>query len=264
VVMIQCVESRDDERPYCSRICCSQAIKNALKIKETDPSTEVYILYRDIMTYGLSEVHYAEAREKGVIFIRYEPEEKPQVSAEETHLTVKIKDPVLNEYLIITPDLLVLSPGIAPNENQVLAHVLSAGLTQDGFFEEANVKWRPLDLVRSGIFLCGLAHSPRSIRESRDQAYGAAARAVSLLSKKEIPSRRAIAEVNERWCVGCEMCIEYCPFDARVMDEERKIALVREAVCQGCGACQVACPSSASRMRSFRDPQILAMIHAAL
>ncbi len=264
VAMIQCVGSRDQEHPYCSRICCSQAVKNALKIKEASPQTEVWILYRDIMTYGFSEEYYTQARDKGVIFLRHELEEKPEVTVEDGKLAVKLRDPILDEWLIINPDLLVLSPRIAPNDNTHLADALSLPLTEDGFFEEANVKFRPLDFARGGIYLCGLAHSPRSMRESLDQAYGAAARAVSLLSKKETSSRRGIAEVSERWCAGCEMCIEYCPYDARVMDEERRIAVVREALCQGCGACQVVCPSSASKIRSFRDPQIMAMLHGAL
>lgn len=264
VVMIQCVGSRDDEHPYCSRVCCSQAIKNAFKIKEASPESEVYILYRDVMTYGFLEEYYTEAREKGIIFLRYDLEEKPEVSVTQDKLEVKMRDLILNEYVVINPDLLVLSPGIVSNESSHLADTLSLPLTEDGFFEEANVKFRPLDFIRGGIYLCGLAHSPRSIRESMDQAHGAAARAISLLAKKNISSRRGIAEVNERWCAGCEMCLEYCPYDARVMDQERKIAVVREALCQGCGACQVVCPSSASKIRGFKDHQIMAMLHSAL
>ena len=264
VVMIQCVGSRDDEHPYCSRICCSQAIKNALKLKGKRPETEVYVLYRDVMTYGFLEEYFTEARKKGVIFLRYELEEPPEVSVDQGELRVKVRDPILDEWLLITPDLLVLSPGITPNDNSHLATTLSLPLNEDGFFEEANVKFRPLDFMHDGVYLCGLAHSPRSIPESIDQAYGAATRAISLLCRKEISSRRAIAEVSERWCVGCELCIEYCPYDARVMDEERKIAVVRETICQGCGVCQVVCPSSASKLRSFKDPQVLAMIHAGL
>jgi heterodisulfide reductase subunit A len=264
VLMIQCVESRDDARPYCSRVCCSQAIANALKIKEKSPQTEVIILYRDIMTYGFKEAYYTKCREMGVKFIRYSLEDKPCVSLENGSIKVEVNTPDLKHILRFDPELLVLSTGIDPNENKSLAEVLNLELDKDGFFKEAEVKFRPVDFLVEGIFLCGLAHSPMFLEETITQAQAAAQRAWILLSKSEVEASRLVSYINERRCALCELCITVCPYQARVKDEENRKIVVREALCQGCGACAMVCPNSAAKMKGYREDQILSMVDALL
>ncbi len=266
IVMIQCVGLRDDERHYCGRICCSHAIKNALKIKETDPNVEVHILYRDMMTYGFTEEYYIKAKEKGVNFIRYELEEKPEAKVEKGKLKVKVKDIVLDEEILINPDLLVLSLGPSPENNKSLLKVFGTDLKldEDGFFSEANIKFRPVDFLTDGIYVCGLAHSPGTLVESIAQAEAAAGRALTILSKKEILSRKLISEVNERWCVGCEACITACPYDARILDSDKRVAMVVDTLCQGCGMCAVICPSGAAKLKGYKEKQMMAMIDEAV
>jgi len=264
VVMIQCVGSREEARPYCSRVCCSQAIKNALKIKELNPATDIFILYRDIMAYGFKEEYYTKTREAGIIFCRYDLDQEPEVVVKEGKIEVSVIDKIINEKLMVYPDLLVLSVGIVPTENITLANILRVPLDKDGFFEEAECKFRPVEFGRDGLFLCGLAHSPRSIDESMLQADAAAGKAIMLLSKPRITSRRCIAEVNERWCAGCELCVGACPYDARRMDEEKRVVVVDEALCQGCGSCAMVCPSGATKLKGFRDKQIFSMVDAAI
>jgi len=263
VVMIQCVGSRDEEHPYCSRICCSHALKNALKIKEQNPHAHIFILYRDVRTYGFKEAYYKEAREKGITFIRYDQDAKPQVSTRDGRLFVKAMEPILHREVGITPDLLVLSPGIIPNHNQDLAQILKVPLTGDRFFLEAHVKLRPIDFAADGIFLCGLAHSPRFIEESISQANGVSHRAATILSKDHLESQGTVVYVNERWCTGCGTCVSVCPYDAREIDVTTGIAKIKEVLCQGCGACAVACPSGATQQKGFEKRQILCMVDAA-
>jgi len=266
LVMIQCVGLRDDERHYCGRICCSQAIKNALKVKEADPKAEIYILYRDFMTYGFTEEYYIKAKEKGVNFIRFELEDKPKVSVKNGELDVKVKDLLLDEKIHIHPDLVVLSMGASPENNKALTEAFETKLQLDGdgFFSEANVKFRPVDFLSDGIFVCGLAHSPGTLIESVTQAEAAAGRALTILSKNEILARRLVSEVNERWCVGCEACIIACPYDARVLDADKKVAKVVDALCQGCGVCAMVCPSGAAKLKGYKEKQIMAMIDEAV
>lgn len=265
VVMIQCVGSRQQDRPYCSRICCSHAIKNALKIKEQRPDTNVFVLYRDIRSYGTKEKYYREAREKGVIFIRYEVDNKPTVTSADGKLKVNIKDPVLNRELELGADLLVLSTGlVAGADNESLSQMFKVALNADGFYNEAHMKLRPVDFAADGLYLCGLAHSPKLIGESLAQANAAAIRAVTLLSKDRLESLGIVATVNEKWCKGCGLCINVCPYDARYIDERRKVVRVREVLCQGCGACVAACPSNASQQNSFEKQQIIDMLDAAI
>ena len=263
VVMVQCVGSREKDRPYCSRVCCSQALKNALKLKELNPGIEVNVLYRDMMSYGFREEHYTRAREKGVRFIRYELDSKPEVKQDGERLTVEIIDSALGGTLRLEPDLLVLSTGVIPNDNRALADILAVELDEDGFFQEAEEKFRPVDFVKDGIYVCGLAHSPRGVEETIAQARAAARRAVSLLTSKQLKAGRAISETVQRQCRKCEMCISVCPYGARAMDEETDEIVVREALCQGCGACVVACPSGAAKIRGFRDRQVFSLIDAA-
>lgn len=264
VVMIQCVGSREKERPYCSRICCSQALKNSLNLKERNPEIDIFVLYRDMMSYGFKEEHYTEAREEGVIFIDYEVDHKPEVKIDGEALQVQVVDPVLGGTLKIEPDLVVLSPAIIPNDNERLAQMLNLELTEEGFFQEAEVKFRPVDFVKEGIFLCGLAHSPRGITETIAQAQAAAQRAASLLARERLESGRVVSEVNERRCSGCELCISVCPYDARAKDEEKGVVTVIEALCQGCGACAAVCPNDAAKLRGFTDKQVFSMVDAAV
>jgi len=264
VVMIQCVGSRDSERPYCSRICCSQALKNSLNLKEGNPDINVLVLYRDVMSYGFKEEYYTRARERGVLFLNYDLEDKPQVNMGEGKLEIQVTEPTLGGSLKIEPDLLVLSPAIVPNDNVPLAQMLGLELTEDGFFKEAEVKFRPVDFLTDGIFVCGLAHSPRGVAESIVQAQAAAQRAASILAREKLESGRIVAEVNERRCSGCELCISACPYNARFKDTEKGVVVVVEALCQGCGACAAICPNSAAKLRGFTDRQALSMVDAAL
>ncbi|MEE9365272.1 MAG: FAD-dependent oxidoreductase [Dehalococcoidales bacterium] len=264
VVMIQCVGSRDEDRPYCSRVCCAQAIKNALKLKEANPGIEVNVLHRDIMSYGFKEEHYTLAREKGVQFIRYEPDSRPEVKQDKEKLTVELLESVVGGKLILEPDLVVLSTGVVPNENGALADILGVETDEDGFFKEAEEKFRPVEFLKDGIYVCGLAHSPRGVEETIAQARATARRAISLLASKQLKVGRIISEIVQRQCRKCEMCITVCPYDARARDWEADEIVVREALCQGCGACVVACPGGAAKIRGFRDGQVFSLIDAAL
>ena len=263
VVMIQCVGSRDDERSYCSRVCCSNAIKNAIKLKELNPKTSVYILFRDIRTYGLRESFYRSARAKGVLFIRYDTEEKPDVQKTENGLIVNVRDRILNKTLTFNPDLVVLSAGIVPNPgNKVLSQLLKVPLDEDGFFLEAHVKLRPVDFANDGIFVCGLAHYPKDISETIAQARAAAGRAATVLSKDKIESEGKISYIREERCSGCGACVEVCAYNAIELDSDRQIAKVNEALCKGCGACAATCRAFAIDLRGFRNEQILTALEA--
>ena len=260
VVMIQCVGSRDEQRPYCSRICCSQALKNALALKERNPDVQVFILYRDLMSYGLNEEYYTFARQRGVLFVRYEPNRKPQVTLEGDKLRVRVREPALGQDVVLEPDLLVLSPAIVPADVSSLARMLDMELDSNGFVCEAEEKFRPVDTLRDGVFVCGLAHSPRSVRETAAHAQAAAQRAVSLMRRQSVRSGRVVAEINTRRCSGCEACIPVCPYGARIRDEELSVVVVREALCRGCGACVQACPNGAAQLQGFSQRQVFAMM----
>ncbi len=267
VAMVQCVGSRDEDRPYCGRICCAEALLNALRIKEANPHAEVVIFYRDMMSYGLMEADYKRAREKGVLFVRYDPERKPEVKAEGGKLRVTVRETALprnDGNIVMEPDLLVLSVPLVPRDQTALAAILGLELTEDGFFKEAEVKFRPVDCVRDGIFICGLAHSPRGMAESITQAQAAGQRAASIMAKGRLMSGRTVSEVKARWCAGCQMCVDICPYNARVMDESEGVVMVLEALCQGCGTCVVSCPSGAAGLRGLSDKQIMSMVDAAL
>jgi heterodisulfide reductase subunit A len=266
VVMIQCVGSRCDENPNCSRICCSDAVKNALKVKEVNPDADVFILYKDMRTYGFKEDYYRKAAEQGVIFIRYDDEHKPQVDNKD-RLRVSALDPVLEEEVVIEPDALVLSAGVLPDpSNGRLAGLLKVPLSRDGFFLEAHMKLRPLDFATDGIFLCGMAHGPKAIDESISQACGAAARAMTILSQETLETEGAIANVDEDLCSGCRMCEGVCEFNAiEMVEEEGKVhSHVLEELCKGCGVCAATCPSGAITVGHFTDDEILSQVKAAL
>ncbi|MBU2608111.1 MAG: FAD-dependent oxidoreductase, partial [Chloroflexi bacterium] len=264
VAMIQCVGSRDSQRPYCSRLCCSQALKNAINLKRQNLNMDVTIFYRDMMTYGLSEEYYTAAREQGIEFVRYEVDNKPEVTFDGGKLKIRAVEPVLGGEMVWQPDLLVLSPAIVPEDNARLADILGVERNEDGFFQEAEAKFRPVDFLKDGIYVCGLAHSPLNMTETIVQAQAAAQRAAQLLWRIQSFSPTMVSEVNERWCTGCELCIKVCPFEARYRDTERGIAQVIETLCRGCGACAAACPSGAAQLRELTDKQVISMLDAAL
>jgi len=260
VVMIQCVGSRDDEHPYCSRVCCSEAVKNALRIKTLNPEAQVFVLYRDMRTYGFQELYYKQAREAGVLFLRYEPERKPVVSVVDGELQVDLLDTVLNRTVRLNPAYLVLSSAVRSNPNSVeLAPRLKIPLDNDGFFLEAHLKLRPLDFASDGMFLCGLAQSPKTIDETISQARGAAARAATVLSKDFLSVGGLVAVVNEDDCATCLTCVRVCPFDVPVIREHA--AFIEASKCQGCGSCASACPARAIQVGHYKDEQILAKLH---
>ncbi len=264
VVMIQCVGARTDERPNCSRICCGQAIKNALKIKEVSPKTEVYVLYKDVRAYGFKEDYYREAATKGVLFVNYDEERKPQVLNEDGKLKVAFWEPVLKQEIEIHPDVVVLSAATIPNpDNKRIAEMLKVPLSKDGFFLEAHMKLRPIDFATDGVFLCGMAHWPKFIDETISQACGAAARAATILSKKTLEAEGTVSHVDENLCIGCGICISICPYKAMEKDE-MGIARVTEVLCKGCGTCAASCPMRAITMRHFTDDQLIAQGLAVL
>jgi heterodisulfide reductase subunit A len=267
VVMIQCVGARNEERPNCSRICCGQAIKNALKIKEASPETEVYILYKDMRAYGFKEDYYREAATKGVLFINYDDERKPRVVNDGGRLKVVFWEPVIREEVEIEPDAVVLSAATIPNpNNKHVAEMLKVPLTKDGSFLEAHMKLRPVDFATEGVFLCGMAHSPKYIDESIAQACAAAARATTILSKKTLEMEGIVANVSEDLCSGCRICEYLCPYGAVEMKDKdgKPIAHVIEALCKGCGVCGTACPTKAITMGHFTTEELLAQIEATL
>ncbi len=262
-VMIQCVESRDEKRPYCSRICCMQAVKNAIRIKELSPKAEVFVLYRDLMTYGFKEKFYKDARMKGVMFLQYDAEKKPIVDTKDG-LMVKFFEPMLQKKLEIPTDTLVLSTGLQPNlDNLVIAQMLKVPMNDDGFFLEAHVKLRPVDFSTRGVFVAGNCHTPKFISESIYQAQAAAARAATILAQPKLTAEPNIAVVDEDLCCGCKTCIAVCPYNAIDLTEDIKngnVSNINEGLCQGCGTCVSACPSSAIQQRGFKDKQILPIL----
>jgi len=260
-VMIQCVGSRDEQRPYCSRICCSVAIKNALKIKEINPDARVYILYRDIRTYGLLEEYYTKAREMGIVFIRYDLDRKPEVTKEGDSLSVVAYDPVLRLRVKLNPDLLVLSSAIIPQENEELSTLMKVNLTNDNFYLEAHMKLRPVDSATEGIYLCGMAHFPKLIDETISQSAAAAARAVTVLSKDKLQAKGIIARVIPERCAACLTCVRVCPFGVPFINDEG-VAEINPALCQGCGTCASECPGKAIELQNYRDVQIIAKCQA--
>jgi heterodisulfide reductase subunit A-like polyferredoxin len=265
VVMIQCVGSRNEEHPYCSRICCSQALKNALEIKQRSPATEVAILYRDIRSYGFRERLYREARRASVLFLEFDADTPPYVTRPGQRLKVEVVSQPEGELLTLRADRVILSTGIeAEPGNEAVSQLLKLPLTEEGFFLEAHVKLRPVDFAADGVYLCGLAHSPRAIDETIAQAQAAAVRAVALLAKKELTATPIIATVNPRLCSACGVCVEVCPYNARVLEPDVPYAQVIDVLCQGCGACVVACPNKASQQKGFEFLQISDMVDAAL
>ncbi|MBU2608351.1 MAG: FAD-dependent oxidoreductase [Chloroflexi bacterium] len=258
VAMIQCVGSREEDHMYCSRVCCGQAIKNAIELKDANPDTEVYILYRDIRTYGMSELKYREARDKGINFIRFDVERKPEVSETNGRLEIKVFDSVLGTDIMLQPEILVLSSAIRPQADAAeFASKLKLPLTQDKFFMEAHLKLRPLDFVNEGMYLCGLAHSPKTISESITQAKGAVSRALTVLSKPQLMISGVVSVVDPSQCAACLTCVRACPFNVPRITED-KVAYIEGAACQGCGICASACPRKAIKLQHYTDEQVIA------
>ena len=264
VVMIQCVGSRDEERPYCSRVCCSQAVKNALKLKELNPAMDIYVLYRDMRTYAFREDYYRQAAEKGVIFIRYEREDGPDVATAQEEgrsvLRVTVTEPTLGGRLVVDADLVALAAAAVPAAgNRSLSQLLKVPLNEDGFFMEAHMKLRPVDFATDGIFMCGTAHSPKFIDESIAQAQAAASRALTILAQEELKAGGPVCRVTARRCSGCGLCGQVCPYQAIALGEEG-IAVVNQALCKGCGVCVSSCRSGALDLGGVSDQQTWSVI----
>lgn len=273
VVMIQCVGSREDDPPrtYCSRICCTVAIKNAIAVKEQKPNAQIIVLYKDIRTYGTLEELYNQARQLGVIFIRFVDDDPPTISAEGV---VEVNDPMIGGRLRINPDVVVLSVPLVPKPNEDLAQLFKVTRGADNFFLEAHVKLRPLDFATDGIFLAGTAHYPKLATESITQASGAAVRAMALLSKGYLLSEGAISEVQEDLCRGCGRCADVCPYKAiDLVPKEVRLetetlqtvhAFVNPGVCKGCGSCVVTCPVGAIQIHHFPNKIVEDQVKAIL
>jgi heterodisulfide reductase subunit A-like polyferredoxin len=263
VVMIQCVGSRNEENPNCSRICCQSAVKNALHIKELNPDATVYILYRDMRMYGLMEEYYTEARRQGVIFSRYSQENPPKVEASEKGVMVTFKDHILQQDIQVSADRLVLSAGMVAEDTEELSSILKLPRNSEGYFIEAHVKLRPVDVANEGVFLCGTAHSPKLISESISQAMAAASRAATFLSQSDITLSAVTATVDQSKCAACLVCVRACPFGVPRINEEG-VSEIDEALCQGCGICAAECPAKAIELNWYEDMQIISKVDALL
>lgn len=267
VVMIQCVGAREEKgRTYCSRICCMTALKNALLIKELYPDTEVYILYRDLQTYG---THYEDwlrkAQSQGIKFVKFAYEKPPTITqGENGKIRVDVHHALLGEQLKIDSDLIVLSTPLIPQEGtKDLSQVLKVAVGSDGFFFEAHVKLRPIDFATDGIYVCGTAHSPKDAAESVSQAFGVASRAAIPMALKRLRVEAITAMVDEKACSGCGTCIRICPYGA-IQKDENGVVKVTSVVCKGCGTCAASCPNRAITMRHFTNDQTRAQVLAAL
>ena len=264
IVMIQCVGSRNEENPECSRICCQSAVKNALHIKNINPDAQVIILYRDMRTYGLLEDYYTEARKKGVIFIRFDEESPPDVKSSSNGILVTIKDHILQRDIEIKADLLALSAATVATDTEKLSRIMKLNRNPEGYFIEAHVKLRPVDMPGEGIFLCGTAHGPKLISEAISQAQAAASRATTFLANPEIKLSAITAKVDTEHCVKCLTCVRSCPFEVPGFNTHEKVIEIDEALCHGCGVCAGVCPRRAIQLNFYEDEQIACKIDALL
>jgi heterodisulfide reductase subunit A len=267
VVMIHCVGSREEPRNFCSRICCTGTLKHALHLKEKNPNVVIYVFYRDMMTCGFEETYFTQARKTGILFIRYTPDEKPEILPdvdENGLLQVRAVEPIINREIVIAADLVVLATGMAPNPLMDLAGIFGFETDADGFFREADHKWRPVDALKDGVYACGMALSPRNIIESIASAQAAAQRSLRVLISKELKAGQTIAYVRHSLCTVCGRCIDVCPYGARIIDIEEDQVMVNPVMCQGCGACAAACPNFAAELNGYASRQMFDIIDAAI
>jgi len=271
LVMIQCVGCRNEDRNYCSRVCCGHAVKNALKLKEKNPAMRIYVIFRDVRTYGFREDAYREACEKDVRFIRYTPEDKPEVEMAKEGgkdvIRVTVTDQILGQRLELDADVLSLAAAVIPSEStNEIASLFKVTLSPDGFFKEAHVKLKPVEFATDGVFLCGTAHYPKHIPETINQAYGAAGRVLTLLSKDTVVASGSVCEVIENECVSCGACITACTYGAiEFIDTPKgKKAWVNPILCKGDGVCNAKCPTNAIFLKHFTNDELDCQIDAAV
>ncbi len=265
VLFVQCVGSRIPERPYCSKLCCTHSIKNALQLKKFNPEMDVYILYQDMRTYGLREDLYREAREKEILFFRYHADQGLDISQGDEALKVRFTDTVLRRKMEITPELIILASAITPPEKNLLAQQYKVALNDDGFFMEAHAKLRPVDCATDGVFICGLAHAPKPIDESISQAAAAATRAITLLARETINTSGTVAKTAPGTCSSCGVCLSICPYSAPSFTEQGPFtgkAEINPVLCKGCGLCVASCRSGAIHLKGFDNDQIFAQIYS--
>jgi heterodisulfide reductase subunit A len=266
IVMIQCVGCRQEDRNYCARVCCGQSIKNALKLKEMKPEMDIYILYRDMRTYGFEEDYYREAAERDVKFIRFEPPDKPQVESVDGNLRVTVTDPILGKIAIDT-DVVALAAAVIPSRGaQEISKLFKVPLSPDGFFQEAHVKLRPVDFAAEGLFLCGTAHYPKNMAETVSQSLGAAGRAIGILSQDSVTASGSVCEVDEQKCLGCGDCIAACTYGAIefINTRQGKKVKVNAVLCKGDGLCNAKCSTGAISLKHYTDEEIFCQIDAAV
>lgn len=263
-VFVQCVGSRNTERPWCSKVCCTQSIKSALDLKTVKPDMTIFVLYRDLRAYGLREDLYRQARERGIKFISYDNNQEIAVDAAPKGLRINFSDRVLDRAMVIRSDLLVLASAVVAQKNNPLAQLYKVPQNSDGFFAEAHVKLRPNDFATDGVFVCGLAHAPKPIDESIAQAQAAAARAVTVLAALEISVSGTVALVDPNSCSQCGVCVSLCPYSAPKFNDRGGRAEIQSTLCKGCGLCVASCRSGAIHLKGFDTSQIMAMLTTCL
>jgi heterodisulfide reductase subunit A len=266
VVMIQCVDSREEPRNYCSRVCCPTTLKHVLALKAANPALRIVVFYRDMMTTGFLETYFTRARKAGVTFIPYRLDSKPQVAAagEGEAIAVTGQEPFLDRPVAIATDLVVLATGIVPTIPPELAEAYGVDRDQDAFFQEAESKWRPVDALKEGVFACGICLSPRNVEESIATAEAAAERALRIVASERVAAGSIIAGVHESLCALCERCIEACPYGARMLAPDENRIVVNPVMCQGCGACAAVCPNDAAYVEGFDAERLMDVIDTAL
>ncbi|MDY7038090.1 MAG: FAD-dependent oxidoreductase, partial [Thermodesulfobacteriota bacterium] len=264
VAFIQCVGSRNEERPYCSKVCCTHTVESALEIKRRNPNVDIYVFYRDMRTYGAREDLYRKARAEGILFVRYSKDGKPEVSVDGDGVTVEFRDPVLDRKMSVHAYILCLATAIVSHRDHALAQFFKVPMDADGWFLEAHQKLRPVDFANDGVFLCGMAHYPKPIDESIAQAQAAASRALTVLAMNTIKVGGIVCSIDAELCSGCLACINVCPYGAISFNDENQIAIVNEALCKGCGACAATCPSEAPVLMGFNNRELYAQIKGAL
>lgn len=264
IVFLQCVGSRNAENPYCSRVCCTQSIKNAVLLKHMDKQKQIYILYRDIRSYGMREDLYRTARDMGIHFIRYNNDKELNVTKDNGSIKLEFTDIVLCRKMIIKTDLLVLAAAVIAQKENPLSKLFKISQNADNFFIEAHAKLRPSDFTTDGIFLCGLAHGPKTVGESIAQAQAAASRAMTVLSQESVLLQSTVAYIDPVLCSQCGVCISICPFYAPVFDFQSKKATIQKTLCKGCGLCVASCRSGAVNLNGFETSQVMNMLKSIL